>query len=139
MRKVWNIDQIKNNKSYGCYILVLKLSEGKNIQIGKLGKFYFEQGIYFYVGSAKGGFSKRVARYFGRRKKRRWHIDYLLDKSEIIGIFLFDEYVDEEALAEKMSLLYKMPIRKFGATDSKSFSHLFKKEKAPGGEGPIDF
>ena len=135
MRKVWNITQIKNNKLYGCYILILNLNEGKNIQIGKLGKFYFEKGIYFYVGRAKGGFSKRVARYFGRRKKR-WHIDYLLDKAKVIGIFLFDEYIDEEALAERMSLLYKMPIRKFGATDSKSFSHLFKKE-GPWGKGAV--
>ncbi len=133
--KVWNTAEIKNNKSYGCYILVLKLNEGKNIQIGKLGKFYFEKGVYFYVGSAKGGFSKRVTRYFKRRKKR-WHIDYLLDEAEVIGIFLFDKYIDEEALAEKMSLLYRTPIRKFGATDSKSFSHLFKRE-GPRGRGAV--
>ncbi len=129
------IKSLKNNKSYGCYILILNLAEQKNIQIGKLGKFRFEKGIYFYVGSAKGGFSKRVVRYFGKRNKK-WHIDYLIDEAEVIGILLFEGYTDEESLAKRMSSLYKMPIKKFGATDSRSFSHLFKKE-GPWGKGAV--
>ena len=114
----------------------MNLPERKNLQIGKLGTYTFEKGIYFYVGSAKGGFAKRVTRYFKKIKSKKWHIDYLLSAAKVIGVFLFDKYTDEETLSKSMSLMYKMPVPKFGATDSRFFSHLFKKE-SPWGKGAI--
>ena len=36
----------------GIYIAVFDLSERRRIQVGRLGCFWFEPGVYFYVGSA---------------------------------------------------------------------------------------
>ena len=40
-----------------------------------------------------------------------------------------DNYFNEEKFAEKMSKLYSQPVKKFGSTDTKAYSHLFFKEQ----------
>ena len=47
----------------GVYIAVFEVSERRRIQIGKLGSFWFEPGLYFYVGSAQRNLSARLARH----------------------------------------------------------------------------
>lgn len=39
----------------------------------------FPPGIYLYTGSAMNGLRGRLARHVGKRKKLRWHVDYLLE------------------------------------------------------------
>ncbi len=114
---------IKNQK--GTYLLVLKLHKNKMISVGKLGKQKFEKGIYFYVGSAKVGYTKRVLRYFGGIKKKKWHIDYLIEETEPLGIFFMNNYPKEEIFAKEMEKLYEIPVKKFGSSDTKATSHLF--------------
>ncbi len=109
----------------GTYILVLNLDKNKEICIGKLGKFLFEKGLYFYVGSARGGFLKRVVRYFGKIEKKKWHIDYLLEYAEPFGIFFFDEFYKEVDVAKRMENLYHLYVRGFGSSDTQSKTHLF--------------
>jgi len=62
----------------GAYLLVIHLKADREITIGRLGRFAFRKGFYFYVGSAMRGLTARVARHVRRAKKLRWHIDYLL-------------------------------------------------------------
>jgi len=42
----------------GSYILLIKLDEDKDIQIGKLGNISFKKGYYAYVGSALNGLAR---------------------------------------------------------------------------------
>ncbi len=121
-------ENLEKNKS-GTYILILKLPQNRTLKVGKLGKFTFEQGTYFYVGRAKGGFGKRVIRYFKKRINKKWHIDYLLEYANPLGIFFFDEFYGEEDIAKKMEALYLPVIRGFGATDTHSKTHLFYKKR----------
>ena len=125
--KLLKKNSARNRK--GTYLLVLRLFEDADIQVGKLGEIHFKKGIYFYVGSAKAGFSKRVIRYFSPIKRKRWHIDFLLEKAKPVGIFFMDSYFNEEKFAEKMSKLYSQPVKNFGSTDTKAYSHLFFKEQ----------
>ncbi|WP_246189581.1 GIY-YIG nuclease family protein [Methylacidimicrobium cyclopophantes] len=71
----------------GSYLLVFALLRKKTLSIGRLGVFPFSQGIYVYCGSAlgPGGIRGRVNRHL-RRIRLWWHIDYLLQHSDPIGL-----------------------------------------------------
>ncbi len=106
--------------------MILYLSEDRKITIGKLGSFEFPRGIYLYVGSAMGGFRKRLKRYLAERRKLRWHIDYLLQYAEIMGILLIPSSSRiEEAVASRLAVCFKPFIEGFGASDANSRTHLF--------------
>lgn len=50
---------------------------------------HFPKSLYSYTGSALGtnqNLRTRVARYLKGTKKRRWHIDYLLEHAQIVGL-----------------------------------------------------
>ncbi|MEM0351052.1 MAG: GIY-YIG nuclease family protein, partial [Archaeoglobaceae archaeon] len=99
------------------YVLILKNEEERELEIGKLGKFLFKPGFYYYVGSAKK--MSRIKRHF-QKKGRKWHIDYILDEFEIVGAILFK--IPECELASKLKL---EKIKGFGCSDCKCESHLF--------------
>lgn len=69
----------------GTYCLIIQNPRDWKIQVGSLGRVLFPAGTYVYVGSALGGIEQRVGRHVARRKTLRWHIDYLLAKSEVIS------------------------------------------------------
>jgi Uri superfamily endonuclease len=72
----------------GAYVLLINLSEGQIIQVGRLGEIYFPTGTYAYTGSAQRAFRIRLSRYLKPIYKYRWHIDYLLQKASLSRIFL---------------------------------------------------
>jgi Uri superfamily endonuclease len=125
----------------GTYALLLKLDEQERITIGKLGTFDFPAGYYLYVGSAlgPGGLRARLARH--RRgsksprsnsgqggKKLHWHIDYLLQRAQLIEVW---SIASEERLecqwSEVASRLSgaQVPVRGFGSSDCRCPAHLF--------------
>ena len=66
----------------GTYVLVLQSMHEQSILVGRLGTLDVCPGTYVYVGSAlgPGGLRARVGRHASTAAKRkRWHIDYLLD------------------------------------------------------------
>jgi len=71
----------------GTYVLVLHLAEPAAISVGRLGEFRCPAGFYLYFGSARNGLRPRVARHLRREKRRRWHIDYLLEKATIVEVW----------------------------------------------------
>jgi len=109
----------------GSYILVIKLKQKKEIQIGKLGKIRFKIGFYIYVGSALNGLDHRINRHLKKTKKMHWHIDYFLDFADIIDIL----YIESETKVECniASILNKklVIIPYFGSSDCRCKSHLF--------------
>ena len=72
----------------GTYALVLWLPENRRIRIGALGTVDFPRGWYVYIGSALNGLHARVARHLRQEKKRFWHIDYFLDYTRIVEVWL---------------------------------------------------
>ncbi len=119
----------------GIYVLILKLDQESDIQIGKLGKLHLRKGFYAYTGSALGtGGFKRVERHFnvatGENPTRKWHIDYLLPKSKIVcAILLPTEVPIECKLARNIRKISGITIIPgFGCTDCSCETHLFYAE-----------
>lgn len=105
------------------YLLNIYLKKQKSIRIGKLGTFRFKKGNYVYVGSAKRNMAKRIARHLRKKKKKFWHIDYLLQYAEVKKVLMSN--LSEEKLASLLSKKLAMPVKGFGSSDKKSKAHLF--------------
>lgn len=113
----------------GAYLLILRIPTPVEVHIGALGTWALEAGFYLYVGSAMGGFERRVLHYLRPRRKRRWHIDHLLEVAELLGVVLLpSEARIEEAVAERLaqSPYFTSVIPGFGASDSTAPTHLFR-------------
>jgi Uri superfamily endonuclease len=118
----------------GVYQLLIHLSEPKRIRIGKRGMFQFPEGYYVYTGSAKNGLRARVERHLRKKKKRFWHIDYLLDHSSVRDTCLFpNSKLDECSLARRTldKPAAEVVVPGFGASDCNCPAHLvfFKRLK----------
>jgi sugar fermentation stimulation protein A len=105
------------------YLLDIYLKKQKCIKVGKLGTFRFKNGYYVYVGSAKKNMAKRIARHLRKKKKKFWHIDYLLQYAEVKKVWTSD--LPEEKMAELLAEKMTAPVLGFGASDKKSKTHLF--------------
>ena len=115
-----------NLQTKGTYFLCLFLPFSQLIEIGKLGKIYFKKGYYLYIGKAfgPGGLKARIKRHLKKNTTKRWHIDYLKEKSTIKFYGIMENKDFECKLAKS---LYKnfSAIKGFGCSDCKCFSHLF--------------
>ncbi|MFZ3383652.1 MAG: GIY-YIG nuclease family protein [Candidatus Methanoperedens sp.] len=114
----------------GIYALILRLNNDIDLTIGKLGKFHFKTGYYYYIGSALGmGGFKRVTRHFnvasGKNKTRKWHIDHLLPQSEVICALLLPTGEALECKAAQTLMDFSQFIPGFGCSDCTCRSHLF--------------
>jgi Uri superfamily endonuclease len=112
----------------GTYCLMISLPQKSKIKVGSLGTFEFEAGLYSYVGSALSGIEARVGRHKSKVKKKRWHIDYLLAKADVMSVIAVpsDKKAVECAVA-KMLLECEdaiVPLRGFGSSDCSCRSHL---------------
>ena len=125
----------------GTYALLLKLDKQERITIGKLGTFNFPAGYYLYVGSAlgPGGLRARLARHrrdsenspgpssSRRGKKLYWHIDYLLQRAQLVEVW---NVASEERLECKWSeVARRLPgaqvlVQGFGSSDCRCPAHL---------------
>ena len=129
-------------KSAGTYALILKLSAGRRIQVGKLGAFHFPAGHYIYVGSAfgPGGFAGRLGRHVAPVKpdsRLHWHVDYLRRWAPVSEIWLAEHTTPREhdwaAIAGRLPGS-DLPAHRFGASDCRCRSHLFHFEAMPSAE-----
>ncbi|MEO0081422.1 MAG: GIY-YIG nuclease family protein [candidate division WOR-3 bacterium] len=59
------------------YVLILWNQKARNMRVGALGRLDFPAGFYLYVGSGGLNAVRRVQRHLARKKRVRWHIDYL--------------------------------------------------------------
>lgn len=117
--KFSKITKLKEEK--GIYILKIRLDKGRKIK-----NWFFRKGYYFYVGSAFGNsinLKTRISRHLSKNKKRRWHIDYLLDYGKIKEIWISNKNVEHDIakmLGKKLDY-----IENFGSSDCSCKSHLF--------------
>jgi len=118
----------------GVYHLMIYLSQGVDITIGKLGNFHFFAGYYVYTGSALGGLESRISRHLRQKKLCHWHIDYLLQYACIIQIITYQTRERLECHYNKKILALpecKLPVLGFGSSDCKCLSHLGYFERKP--------
>jgi len=115
----------------GIYVLVISVNKNISVNIGALGNVHFERGLYAYVGSAQNSLEKRVERHLRKKGKRSfWHIDYLLNND---AVSIMKVFYEEAARSEECKVAEKIdkegvPVRRFGSSDCKCRSHLFKVE-----------
>ena len=109
----------------GIYILQIILETNKNIGFGKDHNHFFQEGTYFYVGSALNGLDARIQRHLSPDKKMHWHIDYLLEYARITQISYKITSKKEECLLAQQLTQEFCVIPNFGASDCRCGSHLF--------------
>lgn len=117
----------------GIYSLILYVSEDSVLEVGVLGVQKLPMGYYVYTGSALGKGSSsligRVARHTSPKKKKVWHIDYLL-ASQNTTVRMIILGPTERRLECKINRCIKEKARvlisRFGASDCKEEcqSHL---------------
>jgi len=120
----------------GLYQLVVRLRESRCIGVGSHGRFSFPVGYYVYTGSARRGLESRIARHMRRRKKMRWHIDYLLRHGRILVVRKYDSDQSECELSRRVEDLpgSKVIVRGFGSSDCECSTHLFYFRRNPAQE-----
>lgn len=113
----------------GVYLLFFHITQECSVDVGKLGKHTFRSGDYVYVGSGMGGVLPRVRRHIVGAESKRWHIDYLLEKSvdRQCIIFATDDKGMECMLSRKVCNTKgsKIVVRGFGSSDCSCTSHLY--------------
>lgn len=101
------------------------------IRLGGLREHRFPAGWYVYTGSARNGLLQRLARHLRRRKRRHWHIDYLLAVADgIEALILPGTEVTECELHARLRGRVLVP--GFGSSDCSCESHLAWFRRRPG-------
>ncbi|MGB9740419.1 MAG: DUF123 domain-containing protein [Candidatus Bathyarchaeia archaeon] len=113
----------------GIYLLLISISKNIHVEIGGLGTRYFRKGLYVYVGSAQRNLESRINRHMKDDKRKFWHIDYLLDNEDVKVLNAFYKENAERSFecdfAKKLNGIGS-PISRFGSSDCRCQSHLFK-------------
>ena len=106
------------------YQLVITLAAPCRIAPGRLGVYELAPGRYVYTGSARRHMRARVRRHLRRDKALRWHIDWLLSRSEA-QVTAVELSADGEC-AVNARTAGQIPIPGFGASDCRAAcgSHL---------------
>jgi sugar fermentation stimulation protein A len=97
------------------------------VRVGSLGQLDFSPGWYLYVGSANLGFDARLRRHLRKKKRRFWHIDYLLSLAgtEIEEVWITNKLSECELARRVMELPGSQIVKKgFGASDCRCPAHL---------------
>ena len=116
----------------GVYIAIFYLAEARDISVGKLGRFGFRSGVYFYAGSAQQNLSARLERHGKKSKPLRWHIDYLSVRAEMLGVITVAGPRECECeLAGKLTGLFEQTVPGFGASDCRCGGPLFYAPELP--------
>lgn len=116
----------------GLYIAIFYLPEKQSITIGRFGRFVFNRGYYFYVGSAQRNLSARLKRHSKKKKPLRWHIDYLSVQADILGAILTSGSRERECqIAKELGEMFELSVPGFGASDCRCAGHLFYSQQFP--------
>lgn len=116
------------------YGLVLALAQDTTLPVGRSRSESFAGGYYVYIGSALGGLQGRLKRHLRHDRRRRWHVDTLLDTAPVVQVWYLAAY-------ERLECLWAARLGQapgiapttfaFGATDCRCHSHLFYSQARP--------
>ncbi len=113
----------------GSYLLVFSLPEPVTFASGHFRGRTVPAGWYAYAGSARGpgGLRARILRHMKKRKKRRWHIDWLTTAREDIFALCLAQESECELAAALAGAGFPAPLPGFGSSDcARCKSHLFR-------------
>jgi Uri superfamily endonuclease len=119
----------------GAYLLYFRVKQSLTLNVGGLQHVCLPKGRYVYVGSARAGIEKRIARHrrlaLDKAGKLHWHIDYLLVHSEIVLTGKRALAGDIECSVSRRIASRKgvqAPVRGFGASDCRAGckAHLYR-------------
>ncbi len=114
----------------GIYTILIHIQLDVNLKIGSLGILKIRKGFYAYTGSGQGrgalSLRGRVSRHISKRKKLKWHIDYLLSSNHVKVIGVVASQAGKEYECKVASAINGVSscIRSFGCSDCKCTSHL---------------
>ena len=113
------------------YILFIKIKKKLQSKIGTLGLNEFPEGYYVYIGSGKKNLMDRIKRHLRMKKKKFWHIDYLLSNIDVAIIDIYITYLKEDEVVELMeNQKGVIPFSEgFGSSDTENSTHLFRLKK----------
>lgn len=112
----------------GIYNLLIELDRDHRLKVGMLGTFRFPKGYYVYTGSAQNNMEKRVARHLSRRKRMRWHIDYLLKVARVLKVVEYNGLKRDECRINRKIGKHpdaKIVAKGFGSSDCRCKTHLY--------------
>lgn len=120
----------------GTYVLILRASRERCVQIGRFGALTVRRGVYLYVGSAfgLGGCLARVRHHLRASGPHHWHIDYLRPAALLTEVwYTYDPRPRERRWVRVLAGFpgAEIPMAGFGASDSRCASHLFRFDEAP--------
>lgn len=117
----------------GTYMLILRAPRSASVRVGSGGDVSVEPGWYLYVGSAMGGLWQRVRRHLASEKRLRWHIDYLLQVTQVEEVWFRlggprteCDWARALARVEQFS-----PFGAMGASDCACRTHVYRCERKP--------
>ncbi|MEM2099425.1 MAG: GIY-YIG nuclease family protein [Candidatus Bathyarchaeia archaeon] len=112
----------------GIYVLLLQVTSDIIVRVGAIGEIPFKKGLYVYVGSAQNNLEKRVQRHLKKEKHKFWHIDYLLDNSnvKVAAVFYKNACQTEECSIARVIGEKGRAVNSFGSSDCQCESHLFQ-------------
>ena len=116
----------------GTYCLCINVEDDIKIKVGALGEIIFTKGAYIYVGSALNSLLPRLDRHLkhsrGEHDVTHWHIDYLLREPLVSmeSIYMNDNGEKLECIMATNVAEHGEPIPRFGCSDCKCVSHLYK-------------
>ncbi|NPA47947.1 MAG: DUF123 domain-containing protein [Thermococci archaeon] len=116
----------------GAYLLIIRLGDETTVRT-RAREFHLRPGYYVYVGSAMNSLEARVRRHMSRHghKRLHWHIDYLLERAEVLeAILIPSEERIEERLSDAVSRLGNA-VEGFGASDLRVSSNLYRFDEHP--------
>jgi sugar fermentation stimulation protein A len=84
------------------------------------------RGYYLSVGSAARNLSQRLARHLRKRKRCRWHIDYLREcAASCVALPIRASDALEHDLAASLGGIADWSVPRFGSSDCSCGTHLF--------------
>ena len=132
-------------RSKGLYILEIIVQREARVGRGLLSGVAVPPGLYAYVGSAggPGGLKGRIcrhARLAARGGRPKWHVDWLLVRGRVVGVYFLEGCWGRRAEEELSLLLSKVldeAVPRFGSTDTSSRTHLYVVRGPPGSVLPV--
>jgi sugar fermentation stimulation protein A len=117
----------------GTYTIVVRCNDAGYSTFGKLGRARLRKGHYLYTGSALGrgavSLEGRLERHLRRKKRLRWHVDYLASRPDcdVTGALyvVSDSRLECKVNSAISKALDISPVLlKIGASDCKCNGHL---------------
>lgn len=120
----------------GTYALLLGVEDGREVEVGALGRFRLEPGCYVYAGSAlgPGGLGARLAHHATPLRTVHWHVDHLRPHADLLEAWIVRDRKRREHLwASVLSDLpgAEAPVPDFGASDCRCPTHLLRFVEPP--------